>query len=32
MHKTYYDYVQQLFDEYKAEAGFPEQVLTFSDM
>ena len=31
MHKKYYDYVQQLFDEYKAEAGFPDQVLTFSD-
>ena len=31
MHKKYYDYVQQLFDEYKAEAGFPDQVLSFSD-
>ena len=31
MHKKYYDYVKQLFDEYKAEAGFPDQVLSFSD-
>ena len=31
MHKKYYDYVKELFDEYKAEAGFPDQVLSFSD-
>ena len=31
LHKRYYDYVKQLFDDYKVEAGFPQQTLSFSD-
>jgi len=31
LHKRYYDRVKQLFDHHKAEAGFPNQTLIFSD-
>ena len=31
LHKLYYDYVKELFETYKAEAGFPDQELVFSD-
>ena len=31
LHKLYYDYVKELFETYKVEAGFPDQQLVFSD-